>query len=81
MATGVAPPVVLAADVMFRDIAPIMWVGPVERWLGALERIVELDPLTIVPGLARLPTSTAYARCARTGSSWHPQCASASARG
>ena len=41
---------VFAADVMFGDIAPIMWVGPVERWLGALERIVELDPLTVVPG-------------------------------
>lgn len=35
---------------MFRDIAPIRWVGPAERWLGALEGIVELDPLTVVPG-------------------------------
>jgi cyclase len=41
---------VFAADVMFVDIAPIMWVGPVERWLAALERIVQLDPITVVPG-------------------------------
>ena len=41
---------VFAADVMFLNIAPIMWVGPVERWLAALERIVELDPVTVVPG-------------------------------
>ncbi|MGB0095347.1 MAG: MBL fold metallo-hydrolase [Solirubrobacteraceae bacterium] len=41
---------VFAADVMFLDVAPIMWVGPVERWLAALERIAELDPLTVVPG-------------------------------
>ena len=34
----------------FLDIAPIMWVGPVEHWLAALERIVELEPLTVVPG-------------------------------
>jgi glyoxylase-like metal-dependent hydrolase (beta-lactamase superfamily II) len=41
---------VFAADVLFVGVAPIMWVGPVERWLAALERIVELDPVTVVPG-------------------------------
>ena len=41
---------VFAADVMFHGVAPIMWVGPVERWLAALKRIVELDPMTVVPG-------------------------------
>ena len=41
---------VFAADVMFLGVAPIMWVGPVERWLAALKRIVELDPMTVVPG-------------------------------
>jgi glyoxylase-like metal-dependent hydrolase (beta-lactamase superfamily II) len=42
--------VVFAADLLFVGVTPIMWVGPVENWLSALERIVELDPKTVVPG-------------------------------
>ena len=41
---------VFAADVLFIGCTPIMWVGPVERWLAALDVIAELDPRTIVPG-------------------------------
>jgi cyclase len=42
--------VVFAADVMFVGVAPIMWSGSVERWQAALERIIELDPVIVVPG-------------------------------
>ncbi len=42
--------VVFAADLMFVGVTPIMWVGPVENWIAGLERIIELDPLIVVPG-------------------------------
>ncbi len=42
--------VVFAADLMFVDVTPLMWVGPVENWLAALDRIIELEPRTVVPG-------------------------------
>ncbi len=41
---------VFAADVLFIDVTPIMWVGPVERWIEALDRILALDPQTVIPG-------------------------------
>ncbi len=42
--------VVFAADMMFIGVTPIMWVGPVERWLAALDRIEQLEPRVVVPG-------------------------------
>ena len=42
--------VVFAADVVFIGATPLMWVGPVERWLAALDRITELGPRVVVPG-------------------------------
>jgi cyclase len=42
--------IVFAADVLFVGVVPIMWAGPVERWVAALDRIVELDPVAVVPG-------------------------------
>jgi cyclase len=41
---------VFAADILFIDVTPIMWVGPVERWIEALDRILALEPQTVVPG-------------------------------
>jgi glyoxylase-like metal-dependent hydrolase (beta-lactamase superfamily II) len=41
---------VFAADLMFVGVTPIMWVGPVERWLAGLDRIAELQPRVVVPG-------------------------------
>jgi glyoxylase-like metal-dependent hydrolase (beta-lactamase superfamily II) len=38
-----------AADVLFVGCTPIMWVGPLERWLAALDVISELGPRTVVP--------------------------------
>lgn len=42
--------IVFAADLMFVDVTPIVWVGPVENWIGGLDRIVQLKPKTVVPG-------------------------------
>jgi glyoxylase-like metal-dependent hydrolase (beta-lactamase superfamily II) len=42
--------VVFAADVLFVDVAPVMWAGPTRGWIAALERILALDADAIVPG-------------------------------
>lgn len=42
--------VLFAADVMFVGVIPVMWAGPVERWIAALDRIESLDPAFVVPG-------------------------------
>lgn len=42
--------VVFAADLLFVNVTPLMWVGPVENWVAGLDRIVELGPRTVVPG-------------------------------
>jgi glyoxylase-like metal-dependent hydrolase (beta-lactamase superfamily II) len=42
--------VVFAGDLLFVGVTPIMWVGPVENWLAALDRIIELGPRSVVPG-------------------------------
>ncbi|HEX5146483.1 MAG TPA: MBL fold metallo-hydrolase [Conexibacter sp.] len=42
--------VVFAADLLFVGVTPIMWHGPVETWLTALERLLALDAGVYVPG-------------------------------
>jgi cyclase len=42
--------VVFTADILFVGGHPIMWDGPVENWLRALDLILELDVDTVVPG-------------------------------
>jgi cyclase len=42
--------VVLAADILFIGVMPIMWHGPVETWLAALDALLELDAGVYVPG-------------------------------
>jgi cyclase len=42
--------VVFAADILFVGVAPIMWHGPVETWLAALETLLALDAGVYVPG-------------------------------
>lgn len=41
---------VIAADVMFNGVVPVMWAGPVERWIAALDRIEALAPEVVLPG-------------------------------
>ncbi len=39
-----------AGDIVFIGSTPVMWAGPVENWLNALDLILDLDVETIVPG-------------------------------
>jgi glyoxylase-like metal-dependent hydrolase (beta-lactamase superfamily II) len=42
--------VVFAGDLVFANDTPLMWAGPVDSWLSALDRILALRPRAIVPG-------------------------------
>lgn len=48
--------VVFTGDILFIDSHPIMWAGPVQNWIAACERILELDVDVIVPGHGPLTT-------------------------
>jgi cyclase len=58
--------IVFGADVAFIGSTPVMWVGPLDRWLRALDAIEALEPEVVVPGhgpvtdLAGLATLRAY---------------------
>jgi len=42
--------VVYTADILFAGGHPIIWEGPVENWLRALDLVLALDVDTVVPG-------------------------------
>ena len=42
--------VAFVGDILFNGTVPIMWAGPVENWIAALDRIEELDPAVVVGG-------------------------------
>jgi glyoxylase-like metal-dependent hydrolase (beta-lactamase superfamily II) len=42
--------VLFAGDVLFRNCTPIGWAGTRERWVAALDLMVDLAPEVIVPG-------------------------------
>ena len=42
--------VVFTGDLLFIDVTPIMWAGPVGNWLAACDRILALGAESIVPG-------------------------------
>ena len=42
--------VVFAADILFIGVMPVMWHGPVETWLAALDTLLALDAGVYVPG-------------------------------
>ncbi|RMF03426.1 MAG: hypothetical protein D6773_07350, partial [Alphaproteobacteria bacterium] len=39
-----------AADIVFIGSTPVMWAGPLDNLLAALDRILDLDVTTIIPG-------------------------------
>jgi cyclase len=41
---------VIAGDVMFIGVHPVMWAGPTANWIAALELILEHEPAVVVPG-------------------------------
>lgn len=42
--------VVFAGDILFNGVIPIMWAGPVDNWIAALDRIEGLAPKAVVGG-------------------------------
>lgn len=42
--------VLYAGDVLFVGGSPIMWAGPLQRWIDACATILALDPTVVVPG-------------------------------
>jgi glyoxylase-like metal-dependent hydrolase (beta-lactamase superfamily II) len=42
--------VVFAGDLLFNQSTPMGWVGSYQEFSAALDRIIDLDPATIVPG-------------------------------
>ena len=42
--------IVFAGDVLFRLCTPIGWDGTFARWIAALDEIIALDPVVVVPG-------------------------------
>lgn len=42
--------VVFTGDILFVESHPIVWEGPVSRWIAACDRILALSPAHIVPG-------------------------------
>jgi cyclase len=42
--------IVYTGDILFNGGHPIVWAGPVANWVAACERILALDPDTVVPG-------------------------------
>lgn len=42
--------VAYVGDILFNGVTPIMWTGPVDNWIAALERIAALDPAVVVGG-------------------------------
>src|SRR5690606_31948709 len=42
--------VLYAGDILFVGGTPIAWAGPIERWVAALDRILDMDVRVIVPG-------------------------------
>lgn len=39
-----------AGDILFIGGTPIAWAGPIDRWVGACDRILDMDVDQIVPG-------------------------------
>jgi len=50
--------VVFSGDILFIGGTPIIWEGPVGNWIRACERIVDMDPVAVVPGHGPVTDST-----------------------
>lgn len=61
--------VVYAGDILFNGITPIMWAGPVDNWIAALDRIESLGPETVVGGHGP-PGGLAEVRTLRSYFAW-----------
>lgn len=46
--------IVFTGDILFHDLTPVMWAGPVGNWIAVCDRILAMDVDVIVPGHGRL---------------------------
>ncbi len=53
--------VVFTGDILFNGGHPIVWAGPVANWVAACDRILALEPVTVVPGHGPLTGAAAVA--------------------
>jgi glyoxylase-like metal-dependent hydrolase (beta-lactamase superfamily II) len=53
---------VFTGDLLFIDVTPIMWAGPVGNWLAACDRILALGADNIVPGHGPMTDSAGVRR-------------------
>jgi len=37
-------------DILFAGSTPVLWAGPVENWIAALQKVLDMDAGVIVPG-------------------------------
>ncbi|PXY33502.1 MBL fold metallo-hydrolase [Prauserella coralliicola] len=51
-----------AGDIVFVGGTPIAWAGPIERWIAALDLILNMDVTTVVPGHGPVSGKTEVAR-------------------
>lgn len=49
-------------DILFVDAHPIVWEGPIANWIAACKTVLDLDPITVVPGHGRLADKSATER-------------------
>ena len=42
--------VLFSGDILFLGVTPVMWAGPTENWVAALDRILDMDVEVVVPG-------------------------------
>jgi cyclase len=42
--------VVYSGDICFIDCTPVLWAGPTENWIHALDAIIALKPRVVIPG-------------------------------
>lgn len=46
--------VIYTGDILFSGGTPVVWAGPIDRWIRALDLILDMDVTVIVPGHGRL---------------------------
>ena len=52
--------VAIAADILFIGVTPIMWAGPLARWVAALERLLEMEQSALFPAMVQSVAPTRY---------------------
>jgi glyoxylase-like metal-dependent hydrolase (beta-lactamase superfamily II) len=53
---------VFTGDILFADAHPLAWEGPVANWISACKKVLDLDPVTVVPGHGELTDTAAIER-------------------